>query len=308
MGMGAAAVGLIPWGKLIGKAIGKFRGAGGAIPELGGDIGPARQIFAGSSSKTAEQGLRKSAELMADQGASPAQIRKATGWHMLPSGEWSYEIPDFSAKLKSFSGKGKLPDILEHPEAYEAYPHLKNIRVERTKLPKGEHGHYDPIEGGVIRYSEDISPEEARKTILHEIQHDIQREEAFPFGSNVEEEISKLPSDIRGKIMRHPEVATYREQALNLEKSAMQTDDPVLRQKLQAQADAMFEAASVNMKKFQRYEAYEKYRRQAGEAQARDVAYRSKMTPEELAAKEPFQSVAEREGIYPTEFNYRYFD
>lgn len=84
-----------------------------------------------------------------------------------------------------------LPDVLDHPELFKAYPDLKAVRVE--PLPKylegSQIGHFAEKDGpaGTIRLKGDLDPEFVKSVILHEVQHNIQAQEGFARGGNAQQ-------------------------------------------------------------------------------------------------------------------------
>ena len=77
----------------------------------------------------------------------------------------------------------ELQDILEHPELYQAYPALKKYGVSGLMPTSSERGSFHPEEQR-IRIAGNLSPEEKKSTLLHEVQHAIQEIEGFPKGGN----------------------------------------------------------------------------------------------------------------------------
>jgi hypothetical protein len=310
MGMGAAAVGLIPWGKLIGKAIGKFRGAGGAIPELGGDIGPSSKIWVGPKSKVGQEnvGTLRSAEKMLEQGAGMKSIKRSTGWEKIPGGpdnpegHWVYEIPDeeFRVNVPANLVRGAdypAEEVFRHPGLFkEAYPGgyaggrpdipatqtgMGETPVQFKKMPKKAQGE-SGAEG--IALNVDMPQEMMRKTGIHELQHVVQAQEGWPVGSSVDIERGALGPSIRREIAQSPEVSEPISYAKRLEEQANMTDDPILKQRFQNQADTLFEKASAIRKKLLNKEAFKSYERQMGEFMARRAEQRLDLTPEERAS------------------------
>lgn len=145
-------------------------------------------------------------------GGSP--IFNETGWFRGRDGKWRFEIQDKNAKLTPEGDRlskeeriainpndqpsgTTLSKYLEHPELYEAYPHLKDTRVIARALG-GMKGEYSPLWKD-IKLEATLGPHQKRSTLLHEVQHGIQEGEDFargtsPFG--VAHEIAKkVPID-----------------------------------------------------------------------------------------------------------------
>jgi hypothetical protein len=112
------------------------------------------------------------------------------------------EIPDTAADLttkaraiiaaKAHGTKAKLGDVLEHPELYQAYPHLANTDVHFEDLKPHFGGYYQPPVGtlsaknlGKIALNSNRDPDRLRRIALHEAQHLIQELHGFPVGSSL---------------------------------------------------------------------------------------------------------------------------
>ena len=112
------------------------------------------------------------------------------------------EIPDTDAGLttkaraiisaKAHGTKAKLGDVLEHPELYQAYPHLANTDVHFEDLKPLLGGYYQPPVGtlsaknlGKIALNSNRDPDRLRRVALHEAQHLIQELHGFPVGSSL---------------------------------------------------------------------------------------------------------------------------
>lgn len=137
------------------------------------------------------------------QGMSPAifggvmakTAGSASKWFKGADGKPRFEIPDSGSKIrpasnmiKEFEDTGmplKLPDILEHPELYKAYPHLEETNIRHEK-DSGYLGHWD-VGGNTIYVSPNLSKENLRSTLMHEIQHAVQDHEGFDRGTNPKE-------------------------------------------------------------------------------------------------------------------------
>ena len=157
--------------------------------------------------KTRKEGNLKQAKALEANGASPIEIWNKTGWlHSKIDDQWRYEINDSKATFKAdfwtnlpevnavFSSVASTPEnerttigeILDHPELYRAYPELKDVVVFKRKAfldwSESVQGYFSP--DGTIT----ITPyaKNPFSTLLHEIQHWIQRKEGFGPGGNAE--------------------------------------------------------------------------------------------------------------------------
>jgi len=103
----------------------------------------------------------------------------------------------------------KLSDLLDHEKLYTAYPSIKNVKVDFVDFGNSVIGRYSDIENE-ISLSNKLSIEEARKTLMHEVQHYIQDIEGFAKGSSsnsVERELRKTLE----KIIESPENTKFEE-------------------------------------------------------------------------------------------------
>ena len=90
---------------------------------------------------------------------------------------------DLLGKKKLYS---TLEDVLEHPDLFENYPELRNIPVIiDSSIDSGTLGYFDRRKG-LIGVREDFAQdrEGLRSTLIHEIQHAVQRLEDFESGTS----------------------------------------------------------------------------------------------------------------------------
>jgi hypothetical protein len=193
--------------------------------------------FAGPQSQTADIHALARAKDMIEAGADVEQVRRETGWFRGADGKWRYEISDKDASIDDAvrqeilppSDKGAealsewwsdyenlfaedgipLGDILEHDRLYAAYPDLRLIPI---KLDNGL-----TAWGQVDGYGAEMTLNPARikseggdllSTILHEVQHLIQRREGFARGGSqkmsghVRDALRKLVTLKEGEVSR----------------------------------------------------------------------------------------------------------
>ena len=93
---------------------------------------------------------------------------------------WGRERGRLSERVKS--GNAKLRDVLQHDALFEAYPQLGNIGVTFADLPNGENASFNRGTN-TIEISNRLA-NAGESTLLHEIQHAIQKEEGFARGAN----------------------------------------------------------------------------------------------------------------------------
>lgn len=79
----------------------------------------------------------------------------------------------------------RLGDVIDHEELFKYYPDAKNVRVEFVdKIKGGGTGVYNP-NSNTIQVVRGRSKEKMEETLIHEIQHWIQRQEQFAGGASV---------------------------------------------------------------------------------------------------------------------------
>jgi hypothetical protein len=103
-------------------------------------------------------------------------------------------IDDRNARLlNTLPSKGSISmgELLDHPELYKIYPDVKNIPVERMSdklvayYGEGTKAAYTTRNGKpVILLNPKGTPKEWTSSLLHEITHDVQRQEGLLPGSN----------------------------------------------------------------------------------------------------------------------------
>lgn len=185
-------------GMLSEALFGKFPGADSM---LGG-------IFAGPKAATANQAMLKRAQQLDFAGASPKETYIETGWFKGSDGHWRFEIDDsaarlapdlprnmFDADLVSLSPLQATPaqKVAEHESLFSAYPQLKDIAVLNTPpFNWGLRGAFDPDTQRM--YLAGGNKTETLSTLLHEMQHAVQRQEGWQGGGNMRQ---FLPKDIQ---------------------------------------------------------------------------------------------------------------
>ena len=125
------------------------------------------------------------------------QIRRRTGWFQDSKGDWKFELSDDEAKIIKKLEKNntyQLKEILDHNDLYEMYPNLKNNKVKFTDfgIRTDENGKKYIKKGRINNITNTISlnneliskgNEAVLDTLIHEIQHRIQKIEKFTQGT-----------------------------------------------------------------------------------------------------------------------------
>ena len=282
--------------------------------------------FAGESAEL-PQFMRDSleaAKAMAKEGKTSEVIRAITGWF---PGKYDdkmrWEVPDEKAIIKGTvkadelvfrawknatqprqpdAPTAELQDILRHPDLFNAYPEAARIPIvaDVNLSSSGSIGPMAGFEGNVIRVNGALSGERLKSTLLHEIQHWIQEKEGFARGGNVStSDISQLEAEIISKAISDAQKTQseplYQDESLEW----ILRNDPFLTSSQKQWAINVVKAGPGAIKELQANTPFGRYRRTAGEIEARDVQARQSFTPEQRKAIAPYSSenIAREEAI-----------
>lgn len=245
----------------------------GRVPSLavGRGVGEAG-VFGGRLSMKADHAALIKAEDMAAAGVPMEQIHQETGWFQSPADkQWRYEINDQNArKVEGVRSSSDMSKVLEHPELYEAYPHLKGTGISMGGGPnRGSYMEGAPGRAPYINASGE-TPRRQLGTALHEVQHAVQDYEGFSPGSSPETAGSKA----------HLVTNTIMD---NLEKRIAELPPGPERKALEDRYGRMSRLKGT-------IDEYDLYHRHAGETEARNVSWRQPLSAEERAAYPPWKS------------------
>lgn len=289
---------------------------------------PALAMFLGAGAKNADLAALKAAERMASEGADRRAIWNATGWFKGADDKWRFEIDDRFANVdvkgfpepphmgsltnkasrelygksfmelapnspermkaqdiarmqanEAYSATIPSSEIVYHPElmrAYEGFPSFG-----RNRKP-GFGGYYDEI-NNQIRISD---PELGRagnptSTGLHELQHFVQGREKFATGGNVTEFLDDQLMENNNKLSKISSEIEFIQNKLGLH--GFRPPHPELNHLYQEYDDILSSAVDEAA-------AYDKYKRLAGETEARNVEARMGMTMPERMATPPWET------------------
>ena len=129
-------------------------------------------------------------------------IKLATGWERGADGRWRYEMPDAKIKdMKDIGGgnivkrfdddmlwnDGKLTDVIDAPGLFEAYPQLKDVRIDTDAIMNDmpSNGVYNAKTNTITIHADDLKY--MNSILNHEIQHAIQYIEGFGKGGSPEQ-------------------------------------------------------------------------------------------------------------------------
>lgn len=197
----------------------------------------------------------------------------------------------------------RLPDFVRHDELYQNYPQLRQAGLRFTRLPEGTRGTFD---GQDIVLDESLrsAPED---TLVHEIQHAIQRAEGFTGGASpegwqaVRQQVIDTVAGARQNLdlwlqdIGYPE---YVRESMNRVVSGEITLDEHWKALEEFKKDSPFAAEIARCEEeLANYEnqlrmlnnlgdgewgnSFDMYENTAGEIEARDVTARRQMTPEQ---------------------------
>lgn len=152
--------------------------------------------------KTYRMDNLKVAEKM-ERGKKDAKaIKLATGWERGTDGKWRYEMPDAKIKdMKDIGGgnivkrfeddmlwnDGKLTDVIDAPGLFEAYPQLKDVRIDTDAIMNDmpSNGVYNAKTNTITIHADELKY--MNSILNHEIQHAIQYIEGFGKGGSPEQ-------------------------------------------------------------------------------------------------------------------------
>jgi len=256
-------------GGLVGALAGLLVPAGGSIGR--GIGGRERGVIGGKGAATAHLGRLEQAQQLESMGrdsiVDPAQMKKdiyyQTGWYRGRDGQWKFEIPDTEAHIRGDvvrriknGGSTQVKNVLNHPELWKAYPKIGDIAIRFEDMPKNAKGHYDPNKQEIVLNSKAEAYTGKGKAgslpaiLLHEVNHIIQFSEGHARGGSLNEFLVKDP--------KYKELITQLQEAKN-------TDD------FDAMGKILPEIENVKQN------AYEQYRKLAGEVESRSVQTRYAM-------------------------------
>jgi hypothetical protein len=270
----------------------------------------AEASFAGQLAKTANLKKLSLAEKLAAGGVDRGDIWNKTGWFQGADKKWRFEIPDNKAGADVESLKYDLIDptkpfslnsALWHEDISKAYP--KMLETETSLVPGTKNYRVSGDTPPTVGIPEGASDATAKSSLLHELQHLIQREEGFARGANTHGLWPNTPAwDIYQERLRAmitpPEAPTannFENWGADFANAQKNYNDNlnVLKGYEKKGFPSMLDRAA------QDYAVNEAYRRAAGEVEARNVQKRMDMKLQERRKNPPWetQDVPEEEQI-----------
>lgn len=248
---------------------------------------------AGPKAKTANIAKLEEAKKLEKSNASREDIYNKTGWYKGADGKWRFEIPDFLPKgnIRKFELptsdmpmlEGTLSEVYPNNELYKAYPFLENIPVYVVNKKETYYGYaagdYIVLNSNALGGLKDIeSQDKASKTLIHEIQHLIQKYEDFARGGTeenvrilIDKQIKTLTEETKkfnSKVQKWWKLDQQAEEAFFSDISEEQANE------LQNKADAFAKENNIS---------------EAQQNEYRDVAYQIERLENALKEKDNFK-------------------
>lgn len=244
--------------------------------------------------RTARMDNLSVARKMEEEKKDAKAIKMATGWERGADGKWRYEMPDAKIKgtmdvggghiVKRYEDDmlwngGKLSDVIDAPELFKAYPHLKDVRIETDAIMNDmpSNGEYNAKTNTITIHADELKY--MNSILNHEIQHAIQSIEGFDRGGS--------PRLVRGEIKKRLAEVTKQIRQLRAEGK-------------EDEAKAIVEKNRGLYNAYQANDDYNSYKSLAGEVEARNVQERMNMSPEERrrTLAESTEDVARKDQIF----------
>lgn len=184
-----------------------------------------QMLFAGKNARTANMQTLNRARALEASGVKAEDILRETGWFRGMDGKWRFEIDDSAMRYdrqgvtqnpdvqrkrqleekllygqltqeetnelralteatRGIPGPRTLGDYIQHGALFEAYPELRDAAVVFEETEPGVNGYYNAGQNTIVLDSKLRGAPES--TLVHEIQHAVQRAEGFARGSTPE--------------------------------------------------------------------------------------------------------------------------
>jgi hypothetical protein len=278
-----------------------------------------RYLFVGEQGaanldKTEEATIRmdnlRVARQMETSGKEAKNIKFATGWERGADGKWRYETSDFdfaqykdlepfySAEFDVRNNGIYLHEILKggkNDPLIKMYPKFEHTRVKVGAIEFGG-ARWDDASNQIVFNDMYRGQAAVKSSLIHEIQHAIQRMEGFALGDNPHREVVVHNKEMHTKwtdtqtairylknfgkskdaIVYNNFLSDFTKEQL---KSVSRYSIENAIEKLQKQADNFESKANISSEI-----GYEAYMKSAGEVEARNASHRMDMTAEERRA------------------------
>ena len=273
--------------------------------------------------KTYRMDNLKVAEKM-ERGKKDAKaIKLATGWERGADGKWRYEMPDAKIKdMKDIGGGhivkrfdddmlwngGKLADVIDAPGLFEAYPQLKDVRIDTDAIMNDmpSNGVYNAKTNTITIHADELKY--MNSILNHEIQHAIQYIEGFAKGGSpgqmekdfkeaqdewkarayaheLEEKAKEMGGEYNQSEVEKALVEEYKDLDMSDELPDKETRIKGFNYFARGYADRSMDDAikrfRLNESTRSDFDSYKEYLKLAGEVESRNVEKRLGMTDEE---------------------------
>lgn len=164
----------------------------GVVAELAGSK-DAHAIYIGENAKGIDKAELSMAKAATAAGQPDKDVWSEHGWKQQPDGKWRGEIDDSGASLSDLATRMTQPgaplwkgmttvgSLIKHPKLFEAYPQLADMAVGFSDGPL--FGSYSPEDNQITLTRKSLeNPEVLMQTLVHELQHRIQKDEKFAYG------------------------------------------------------------------------------------------------------------------------------
>jgi hypothetical protein len=274
---------------------------GGMPASLLGDLatGSRSHIFIPATKDEAFQ-----ASKMLKSGKTEQEVWREIGVGKGVDGEWKKEISDVGSSMKGGGTYGEtimdaytkgaertgnqlyatsVGDVFVHPELTRAYPDLMAMETQLMPSTKTARGAMSKSGGKTMFHvREDLPSNEARSTMLHELQHAVQEKSNFAVGGSAKDfaamkqkafdEIGSLNDEMRDIVKWMDDPSTTSAQKAGLRE----------------QYDALIEKRNQLVSTAQ-IDPMDAYGHLMGEAEARLTQRRMDLTPEQRLQNYPFE-------------------
>ena len=288
---------------------------------FGGEKGAAK------ADKAEEQTIRMDnldvAKQMEEAKKDAKAIKMATGWERGADGKWRYEMPDAKIKdMKDIGGgnivkrfdddmlwnDGKLADVIDAPGLFEAYPQLKDVRIDTDAIMNDmpSNGVYNAKTNTITIHADELKY--MNSILNHEIQHAIQYIEGFAKGGSpeqmekefkaaqdewkarayaheLEEKAKEMGGEYNQSEVEKALVEEYKDLDMSDELPDKETRIKGFNYFARGYADRSMDDAikrfRLNESTRSDFDSYQEYRKLAGEVESRNVEKRLGMTDEE---------------------------
>lgn len=140
-------------------------------------------IFGGNRALTTDLSMQKNAARLEAEGVHPDEIWNRTGFGVGPENLWRHEIDDTGLTHSLVSGPAQpITNMVDHPEFFKAYPEMKKLYIREDPASRG--GSFDESLNEIMVGTLGKSDRQINETILHELQHAVQKYEDFARGGN----------------------------------------------------------------------------------------------------------------------------